>query len=298
MRSPACSRRAPGMRSAVFLTLARPAPKLAPPRCSRACCAVKREAGRALRMEIANLRCPRNGKWPRRTTQAGSGAFRVQVARGARATARDTRGKASRYAASPDTGRGEEPARLHDARPAGKRGAPCSTGFVFDADPNRPYGLRRAPRCAAPRHRAYCDGGRFARAGGDARGRGARTCRAVRRVAVAAGSRGRRADRAPPRRARGADRPDAAPSTILRRRSAACGGGSTERGRVTPAPTLGRAPACATRSATRSNPAVHCERCRTRPWHPRRARGGINQPRFVRAHIHNLFDEEDKLAYA
>ncbi|KWH11311.1 hypothetical protein WT59_18090 [Burkholderia territorii] len=88
------------------------------------------------------------------------------------------------------------------------------------------------------------------------------------------------------------------------------GGGSTERGRVTPAPTLGRAPARATRSATRSNPAddrgarccappaVHCARCRTRPWHPRRARGGINQPRFVRAHIHNLFDEEDKLAYA
>lgn len=33
-------------------------------------------------MEIANLRCPRNGKRPRRTTQAGSGAFRVQVARG------------------------------------------------------------------------------------------------------------------------------------------------------------------------------------------------------------------------
>lgn len=33
-------------------------------------------------MEIANLRCPRNGKRPRRTTQAGSGAFRVQIARG------------------------------------------------------------------------------------------------------------------------------------------------------------------------------------------------------------------------
>lgn len=69
------------MGPAAFLTLARPAPKLAPPRCSRVHRAVKREAGRALRQELANLRCPRNGKRPRRMTQAGSGASRVQVAR-------------------------------------------------------------------------------------------------------------------------------------------------------------------------------------------------------------------------
>ncbi|CAG9192030.1 hypothetical protein BVI434_110023 [Burkholderia vietnamiensis] len=73
-------RRARRVRADAFLTLARPAPKLARPRCSRVRRAVKREAGRALRQELANLRCPRNGKRPRRTTQAGSGAFRMQVA--------------------------------------------------------------------------------------------------------------------------------------------------------------------------------------------------------------------------
>ncbi len=172
---------APGMRPGAFLTLVRPAPKLAPPRCSRVRRAVKREAGRVLRTEIANLRCPRNGKRPRRMTQAGSGAFRVQVARGRGPLRVKTRGKASRYAASPDTGRGEEPARLHDARPAGKRGAQCFTGLVFDADPNRSPAARCAPRCAVRRRRAGCGIRRSVRIGDLARraSRGA----AIRRVA-------------------------------------------------------------------------------------------------------------------
>ncbi|CAI8697067.1 hypothetical protein EMIT0111MI5_50349 [Burkholderia sp. IT-111MI5] len=93
------------------LTLARAAPKLAPPRCSRVERAVKREAGSGLRQEAANLRCPRNGKRPRPVTQAGSGAFRVQVSHAGAGHCASSRGKASRYAASPDTGRGGEPVR-------------------------------------------------------------------------------------------------------------------------------------------------------------------------------------------
>ncbi len=127
MQPEACSRRASSMRSAVFLTLARPAPKLAPPRCSRACRAVKREAGRALRMEIANLRCPRNGKRPRRTTQAGSGAFRVQVARG-RGPLRVIR--AGRRAGTPPARIPAEVRSLHGFMTRGLRGS----------------GARRAPR--------------------------------------------------------------------------------------------------------------------------------------------------------
>lgn len=177
------ARHALRMRFDAFLTLAQPAPKLAPHRCSRACRAVKREAGRVLRQEIANLRCPRNGKRPRRMTQAGSGAFRVQVRTRARATAR-TRGKASRSVASPDTGRCGKPAGLHDAWPAGKRGAQCSTRFHFDADPNRARSASSAPPRAARRGpRADCCGCRFVRSGADTGGRSARIdCAAHRRV--------------------------------------------------------------------------------------------------------------------
>jgi len=72
--------------------------------------AVKREAGRG-RQTLANLRCPRNGKRPRLVTQAGSGAFRVQVLHAGAGHCASSRGKASRTAASPDTGRDGEPAR-------------------------------------------------------------------------------------------------------------------------------------------------------------------------------------------
>jgi len=73
--------------------------------------AVKREAGRGLRQDAANLRCPRNGKRPRCMTQAGSGAFRMHVSHADAGHCASSRGKASRTAASPDTGRGGEPAR-------------------------------------------------------------------------------------------------------------------------------------------------------------------------------------------
>ncbi len=113
-------RRAPGMRPGAFLTLVRPAPKLAPPRCSRVCRAVKREAGRVLRTEIANLRCPRNGKRPRRMTQAGSGAFRVQVARG-RGPLRVKR--AGRRAGTPPARIPAEARSLHGFMTRGLRGS-------------------------------------------------------------------------------------------------------------------------------------------------------------------------------
>ncbi|MET3817369.1 hypothetical protein ACVK00_003069 [Burkholderia sp. PvR073] len=113
-------RRAPGMRLGAFLTLVRPAPKLAPPRCSRVRRAVKREAGRVLRTEIANLRCPRNGKRPRRMTQAGSGAFRVQVARG-RGPLRVKR--AGRRAGTPPARIPAEARSLHGFMTRGLRGS-------------------------------------------------------------------------------------------------------------------------------------------------------------------------------
>ncbi|KUZ06738.1 hypothetical protein WI69_04805 [Burkholderia diffusa] len=84
-----------------------------------------------------------------------------------------------------------------------------------------------------------------------------------------------------------------------------------DRGHVTRVrSTLGRSPACGTRSAKRRNPnadrdaryrapsAVHRSRCRTWVWRPRRVRDDLRGARFVRARINNLFDEEDKLAYA
>lgn len=216
------ARHALRMRFDAFLTLAQPAPKLAPHRCSRACRAVKREAGRVLRQEIANLRCPRNGKRPRRMTQAGSGAFRVQVRTRARATAR-ARGKASRSVASPDTGRCGKPAGLHDAWPAGKRGAQCSTRFHFDADPNRARSASSAPPRAARRGpRADCCGCRFVRSGADAGGRSARIdCAAHRRVSGRASHACSSIERAKGPRRRGAGRPGTAASTILRRLPAA-----------------------------------------------------------------------------
>jgi len=113
-------RRAPRMRPGAFLTLVRPAPKLAPPRCSRVCRAVKREAGRVLRTEIANLRCPRNGKRPRPMTQAGSGASRVQGARG-RGPLRVKR--AGRRAGTPPARIPAEARSLHGFMTRGLRGS-------------------------------------------------------------------------------------------------------------------------------------------------------------------------------
>lgn len=71
-------------------------------------------------MEIANLRCPRNGKRPRRTTQAGSGAFRVQVARG-RGPLRVIR--AGRRAGTPPARIPAEARSLHGFMTRGLRGS-------------------------------------------------------------------------------------------------------------------------------------------------------------------------------
>lgn len=71
-------------------------------------------------MEIANLRCPRNGKRPRRTTQVGSGAFRVQVARG-RGPLRVIR--AGRRAGTPPARIPAEARSLHGFMARGLRGS-------------------------------------------------------------------------------------------------------------------------------------------------------------------------------
>ncbi len=153
-------RRAPGMRPGAFLTLVRPAPKLAPPRCSRVRRAVKREAGRVLRTEIANLRCPRNGKRPRRMTQAGSGAFRVQVARG-RGPLRVKR--AGRRAGTPPARIPAEARSLHGfmtrgLRGSGARSASRDLSSMLTPIVRRAFGARRGvPLAAVARAAAYAD---------------------------------------------------------------------------------------------------------------------------------------------
>ncbi len=153
-------RRAPGMRPGAFLTLVRPAPKLAPPRCSRVRRAVKREAGRVLRTEIANLRCPRNGKRPRRMTQAGSGAFRVQVARG-RGPLRVKR--AGRRAGTPPARIPAEARSLHGfmtrgLRGSGARSASRDLSSMLTPIVLRAFGARRGvPLAAVAQAAAYAD---------------------------------------------------------------------------------------------------------------------------------------------
>ncbi len=153
-------RRAPRMRPGAFLTLVRPAPKLAPPRCSRVRRAVKREAGRVLRTEIANLRCPRNGKRPRRMTQAGSGAFRVQVARG-RGPLRVKR--AGRRAGTPPARIPAEARSLHGfmtrgLRGSGARSASRDLSSMLTPIVRRVPGARRGvPLAAVAQAAAYAD---------------------------------------------------------------------------------------------------------------------------------------------
>lgn len=111
-------------------------------------------------MEIANLRCPRNGKRPRRTTQAGSGAFRVQVARG-RGPLRVTR--AGRRAGTPPARIPAEARSLngfmtHGLRGRGARSASRDLSSMLTPIVRTASGARRSVPHLAVAHTAAAAG--------------------------------------------------------------------------------------------------------------------------------------------